>query len=77
MYKLCLIGATGIMFFTSLFADRSFSSLAVVTLTGAHIKAKDTPINSKYKRADCPVCKGKGWYISGDGIEKVNCGYCE
>jgi hypothetical protein len=23
------------------------------------------------------VCKGKGWYISGDGIKKVDCGYCE
>ena len=31
----------------------------------------------KYKRKDCPVCKGKGWYISGDGIAKVDCGYCE
>lgn len=53
------------------------SSTSVVTLVGAHIKAKDVPIVSKYKRADCPVCKGKGWYISGDGIEKVDCGYCE
>lgn len=53
------------------------SSLSVVTLVGAHIKARDVPINSKYPRKDCPVCKGKGWYISGDGIEKVDCGYCE
>ena len=29
------------------------------------------------RRMDCPVCKGKGWYISGDGIEKIECQYCE
>jgi hypothetical protein len=53
------------------------SALAVVTLVGSHIKAKDTPIVSKYKRKDCPVCKGTGKYISGDGIKEVDCGYCE
>jgi hypothetical protein len=53
------------------------STTSVVCLVGAHIKAKETPIVTKYKRQDCPVCKGKGWYISGDGIEKVECGYCE
>jgi hypothetical protein len=31
----------------------------------------------KYKRKDCPVCKGKGKYLSGDGISWVDCGYCE
>lgn len=53
------------------------STTSVVTVVGAHIKAKDVPIITKYNRKDCPVCKGKGWYISGDGIEKVACGYCE
>jgi len=56
----------------------NYSTTAVVTLVGGKIIAsqKDTPVK-KYKRKDCPVCKGKGWYISGDGIAKVSCGYCE
>lgn len=53
------------------------STTACVTLAGAIIKAKHTDIITKYKRSQCPVCKGKGWYISGDGIAKVDCGYCE
>ena len=56
----------------------NYSTTSVVTLVGAKIAAsqKDVPVK-KYKRKDCPVCKGKGWYISGDGIAKVSCGYCE
>jgi hypothetical protein len=54
------------------------STTAPVTLVGGIIKAKHVEQNvKKYKRKDCPVCKGKGWYMSGDGISKVNCGYCE
>jgi hypothetical protein len=75
MSKLILIGFLSVGLWFSL--GPKVSSLSIVTLVGAHIKAKDTPINSKYLRKDCPVCKGKGWYISGDGIEKVDCGYCE
>lgn len=54
------------------------STTASVTIVGGIIKAKhiEHNINKKYKRKDCPVCKGKGWYISGDDITKVNCGYC-
>jgi hypothetical protein len=52
-------------------------SLAVVTMVGAHIKARDIPIVTKYARKDCPVCKGTGKYLSGDGIKEVDCGYCE
>lgn len=58
-------------------ATKSASSTSVVTLVGAHIKARDFPINMKYKRKECPVCKGTGKYISGDGIKEVDCGYCE
>lgn len=50
---------------------------ASVTIAGGIIKAQHTENNKKYKRKDCPVCKGKGWYISGDDITKVPCGYCE
>ena len=54
------------------------STAAPVTLVGGVIKAKHVQENTKkYKRKDCPVCEGKGWYISGDDIKKVDCGYCE
>jgi len=53
------------------------STTAAVSLAGGIIKAKHIDKEKKYPRKDCPVCKGKGWYISGDGIKKVECGYCE
>jgi hypothetical protein len=53
------------------------STKAAVVLAGGIIKAQNVVIDKKYKRKDCPICKGKGYYISGDGISKVNCGYCE
>lgn len=54
------------------------SPTAAVTIAGAIIKAKHTDeTTKKYKRKDCPVCKGKGWYMSGDGIKKIDCNYCE
>lgn len=53
------------------------STTAVVTIVGGIIKAQSISIEKKYKRQDCPICKGKGYYISGDGISKVDCGYCE
>ena len=40
------------------------STSAVVCLVGGTIKAKNTDndhVNKKYKRKDCPVCKGQGW----------------
>lgn len=56
--------------------DAIYTKSAVV-LAGSIISSKHSIDNKKYKRKDCPVCKGKGWYISGDGIKKVDCGYCE
>lgn len=53
------------------------STTASVTLVGGIIAAKHIDKEKKYPRKNCPVCKGKGWYISGDGIKKVECGYCE
>lgn len=54
------------------------STTAAVTLAGGIIKAKHAQeVATKYKRKDCPVCKGKGWYMSGDGILKIDCTYCE
>lgn len=54
------------------------STTAPVVIAGGIIKAKNVDdSHKKFKRKDCPVCKGKGWYMSGDGIEKVSCGYCE
>ena len=55
-----------------------YSTTSVVTLSGAVLKAAaGTDVVKKHKRKDCPVCKGKGWYISGDGIKKIECQYCE
>lgn len=53
------------------------STTGAVNLVGGVIKAQNTETSKKYKRKDCPVCKGAGWYISGDKITKVDCGYCE
>jgi hypothetical protein len=53
------------------------STTAAITVIGGIIKAQSVNIEKKYKRKDCPVCKGSGWYISGDKITKVPCGYCE
>lgn len=54
------------------------STTAPVVIAGGIIKSKhSTEVTNKYKRKDCPVCRGKGWYMSGDGIKKIECSYCE
>ena len=71
----CLFIASSI--FVSV-AVPKYSSTAVVTLVGGKIKnSQKEPTIVKYKRKDCPVCKGKGWYMSGDNIKKIECTYCE
>lgn len=77
MIKIVPIFLVTLLSFGVFFNTRPISTTAAVVIAGAHIKARDIPINHKYNRKDCPVCKGKGWYISGDDITKVNCGYCE
>lgn len=52
------------------------STTSAVTLVGGIVKAQHIDSVKKYRRKDCPVCKGTGYYISGDKITKVNCGYC-
>lgn len=53
-------------------------STSAVGLIGGVIRARHlVDSDSKYPRDECPVCDGKGWYISGDQITKVDCGYCE
>ncbi len=61
------------------FATQNYngSTLAPVVLAGSVIKSAHKDGDKKYPRKNCPICKGKGWYISGDGIKKVDCGYCE
>ena len=65
--------------FCGLILSQSYTgtSTAVVTVVGGVIKGSSVVVVQKYKRKDCPVCKGKGWYMSGDNITKVPCGYCE
>lgn len=55
------------------------SSTSSVSLIGGVIRSRHLAeaVEKKYPRDECPVCEGKGWYMSGDGIEKVDCGYCE
>ena len=68
---------SGLVIYTVLFGSSYYgSTTAPVTIAGAIIKAQGVE-TTKYKRKDCQVCKGKGWYMSGDNIKKVDCGYCE
>lgn len=72
--------AIGLLCVGLLFSSSNYygSTTAPVTIAGGIIKAKHTAENTqKYKRKDCPVCKGKGWYMSGDNIKKIDCTYCE
>jgi hypothetical protein len=57
--------------------DYHGSTTASVVISGGIIKAQNINIEKKYKRKNCPVCKGTGYYISGDKITRVDCGYCE
>lgn len=62
----------------SFYSNTNYSSTAVVTLVGAKLYSlRQEPSIIKYKRKNCPVCKGKGWYMSGDDIKKIDCTYCE
>lgn len=72
--------ALGLLCVGFLFGQANYygSTTAPVVIAGGIIKAKHVQTdNQKYKRKDCPVCKGKGWYLSGDGIKKIDCQYCE
>lgn len=51
-------------------------SLAPVVISGSIVKNVGNEPSKKYKRKECPVCKGSGKYLSGDGIKMVDCGYC-
>lgn len=54
------------------------STTAAVVLSGGIIKSTHIEMpDKKYERKNCPVCKGTGKYLSGDGIKMVDCGYCE
>jgi hypothetical protein len=53
------------------------STTAATTLIGGFIKTQHIDKEKKYPRKNCPVCKGTGKYLSGDGIKMVDCGYCE
>ena len=71
----CILIASAATFVAT---DKRYSTTSVITLVGSVIKTsyKEDAVE-KYKRKDCPVFKGKGWYLSGDGIAKISCQYCE
>lgn len=77
MYKLLLIPLLSIGIYTNNTDISRVNTISIVTFIGAKIKASHMNIEKKYPRKDCPVCEGKGWYISGDKLKKVDCGYCE
>lgn len=59
-------------------ASEAIKPAAAVTLAGGILKNKSSDTETKkYPRKDCPVCKGNGWYMSGDNIKKIECQYCE
>jgi len=65
---------------TLVFGSSSYkgSTTAAVVLSGGIIKSTHIEMpDKKYERKNCPVCKGTGKYLSGDGIKMVDCGYCE
>lgn len=75
MKYLCILLLTSTVLFGSRYEG---STTSAVTLVGGVIKSTHIePSDKKYKRKDCPVCKGTGRYLSGDGIKMVDCGYCE
>lgn len=53
------------------------SSTAPVVVAGAVVKNIHNELVKKYPRDKCPICKGTGKYLSGDGLAMVDCGYCE
>lgn len=53
------------------------SSIAPVVIAGSVVKNAGNEPVKKYPRKKCPICKGTGKYLSGDGIKMVDCGYCE
>lgn len=63
------------LFFTT--ARYDGGSTAPVILAGSIVKNIGNEAIKKYPRKSCPVCKGTGKYLSGDGIKMVDCGYCE
>jgi hypothetical protein len=71
---ICLLLVSSVLYTASPYNQ---STIASVTLAGGIIKSKSVENVKKYKRKDCPVCKGTGKYLSGDGIKMVDCGYCE
>lgn len=75
MKNLSLILIASVLIFGSRYEG---STTSAVVLSGGIIKSTHVePSDQKYKRKNCPVCKGTGKYLSGDGIKMVDCGYCE
>jgi hypothetical protein len=74
MNKIILSILIGSIIFSSSKYDGG--STATVILAGSIVKNIGNEANKKYKRKECPVCKGSGKYLSGDGIKMVDCGYC-
>jgi hypothetical protein len=68
-----------LLFTTFLFVTSKYDggSTAPVIIAGSIVKNMGNEAIKKYSRKNCPICKGTGKYLSGDGIKMVDCGYCE
>ena len=72
---ICLLLVATVLFGSSPYKG---STTSAVILAGGIIKSTHIEMpDKKYERKNCPVCKGTGKYLSGDGIKMVDCGYCE
>lgn len=58
--------------------EQSKTVIANVIVKDSLIAPVDTPVvDQKYKRSECPECKGTGKLKSGDGLNDTECKYCE
>lgn len=79
MNKIFVLCCSFLITFCAVYATNPYSTTSVVTIVGGIIKSTQhqEDVEKKYPRKNCPVCKGKGWYMSGDDISKILCQYCE
>lgn len=53
------------------------SEIVCVYVYYNHNKPQEIIVDKKYKRSECPECKGTGILVSGDGLSRIACQYCE
>ncbi len=60
------------------YPDNNFKSVIANVIVKYSIEnPSDGVVDTKYKRSECPECKGTGKLGTGDGLGGKECGYCE